>query len=316
MMVNENAFKPPFYLRNKHLQTIIPSIYRKIKGVKYVRERLNTHDDDFIDIDWSKIGSSKLVFLFHGLEGHSYTQYIKGLVKVLNKNGFDTVSINFRSCSGETNNLLKSYNCGVSDDAKLVIDYVSDNFNYKELFGVGFSLGGNVLLKYLGEQGDSSKLKKGVGVSVPVDLKSSALHLEKGFNRIYLNRFLKNLKIKVEQKQSDFPDAIDYDKILSSVNFREFDEYCTAPIHGYEGAFDYWERCSSKPLIPNIKTNTVIVNALNDPFLTTECFPFEETNSNNYVNLLTPKHGGHVGFPKIVNGLNYYEKVVLDFFNQ
>lgn len=315
-MIDEKAFKPPFYLRNKHLQTILPSLNRKIDGVKYVRERIITLDNDFIDVDWSKVGSSKLVFLLHGLEGHSYTQYIKGVVKVLNNSGYDTLSVNFRSCSGETNKLLKSYNCGVSDDAKLVIDYVSSNYDFKELFGVGFSLGGNVLLKYLGEEKEKSKLKKAIGVSVPLDLKSSALHLEKGFNKIYLNRFLKNLKVKVEQKKVEFPEAIDYEKTLNSVNFREFDEHCTAPIHGYEGAFDYWDKCSSKPLIPKIKTETVIINALNDPFLTPECFPFEEVKTNDFVDLLTPKHGGHVGFPKIVNGLNYYEAVILDFFNQ
>ena len=131
---------------------------------------------------------------------------------------------------------------------------------------------------------------------------------------VSIKQFLKQLKIKVAEKQSKFPNAINYEKTYNAKNFREFDEHCTAPIHNYKGAFDYWEKCSSKPLINNICTSSIIINAQNDPFLPKECYPYKECETNKNVKLLTPKYGGHVGFSKMVDGLNYYEKVILTFF--
>lgn len=326
MIIDERSFEPPFYLKNKHLQTILPALFRKIDCVSYERERLTTWDNDFIDLDWSKVGSKKLVILFHGLEGNSNSQYIKGLVKVLNQNKIDTVSVNFRGCSGEPNKLLPFYHSGKSDDIQFVIDNIHNRDIYKDINLVGFSLGGNASLKYLGsspsdlwsspQRGEiPSILKKAVIISVPCDLKSSAIALSKGFNRIYIKRFLKRLNAKARQKELIYPDATDYQKLYRSRDFLDFDNLYTAPIHGFKDAEEYWQKCSGKQFIKNITTPTIIINAQNDPFLPKECYPIDEYKNNQNVELLTPKHGGHVGFPKLVDGLNYYEKVVLEFIS-
>ena len=175
-------------------------------------------------------------------------------------------------------------------------------------------MGGNVLLKYLGEQGQHTIIKKAVGVSVTIDLKSTALHLEKGFNKLYLHRFLVLLKRKIRLKQLDYPDAIDYSNVYKAKNFRTLDEYWTAPIHGYKGALDYWQKCSSKQFLADIRIPTMVINALNDPFITEESYPVKECKQNDKLMLDAPKHGGHVGFPKMSDGMNYYESKIIEFF--
>jgi len=303
--------KAPFYYRNKHLQTIVPALFRKIEGVVYNRQRISTWDNDFIDLDWSRVKSQKLVILFHGLEGSAYSQYIKGLVKVLNGKSFDTVSVNFRGCSGSPNYLLSSYHSGKTDDIQFIVDSLA--FEYEEINLVGFSLGGNVVLKYLGETLTNEKINKSVAISVPCDLKASAIHLSKGFNTVYLKRFFKRLKEKVRQKEEIFPKTLDYSKVYESKDFYDFDNLFTAPVHGFKDAEDYWNKCSSKQFIPTIKTPTIIINALNDPFLPFSCYPHQESKKNSNVKLLTPKYGGHVGFSQIGQKLNYYESKIIDF---
>ena len=314
MMIDEKRYKPPFYLRNKHLQTIIPALFRKVE-LSYEREVLTTPDNDFLEVDWIKTHSLKLAVLFHGLEGNSNSQYIRGLAKVLSKVGFDVLCVNFRGCGGRPNKKLNSYHSGQTDDYKFIFNHLKNNHQYEKIYAVGFSLGGNALLKYLGETNENSLVDKVVAVSVPVDLKSSAITLSKGFNKhVYLRRFLRRLKQKVSEKEMMFPDAMEYGKTYQAQNFEEFDDVFTAPVHGFNNAEEYWAKCSSKQFIKDINVDTIIINALNDPFLPKECYPFDECNLNENVTLLTPKQGGHVGFPKIVDGLNYYEKVVLEFF--
>ena len=312
--MDELRFKPSFYFSNKHLQTIVPALFRKVEGVQYVRERLETPDNDFIDIDWSKKGHKKLVILAHGLEGNSHSQYIKGLVKALNLHHFDTVSMNFRGCSGEPNRLLTSYHSGKSDDIKFVVDTLFSRDEYDSIYLIGFSLGGNASLKFLGEN-TITNITKAIAISVPCDLKASAYTLSKGFNRIYINRFLKRLKHKARTKEKQYPNVVDYTKLYKSTNFLMFDNLYTAPIHGFKDAEDYWKKCSSKQFIPSITTPTLLINALNDPFLPKECYPYEACENNPHVTFLTPKFGGHVGFPTLVDNLNYYEKAAIDFFS-
>ena len=311
--VDEREFSPSFYLLNKHFQTIYPTLQKSVK-VKYERERLTTEDNDFLDIDWIRNSNKNIVVLFHGLEGHSYARYMQGLAKVLSSHNYDVVSVNFRGCSGVPNTLLKSYHAGFTEDYSLVFEHVKSLNIYEKINAVGFSLGGNALVKYLGETQAQSLIHKAVGVSVPCDLESSAKKLSSGFSKIYLNRFLKRLKEKVRSKEKIFPNIVDYKGIYEANDFIEFDNLFTAPINGFDDVYDYWSKNSCKGYISTISTPTIILNAENDPFLPSECYPRIECENNEKVHLFTPKHGGHVGFPKKVNGVNYYEKVILEFF--
>lgn len=314
MIIDEYDYIPSLIIRNKHLQTIYPTFLKRAQ-VNYEREKINTPDGDFIEVDWIRNGNASVVVLFHGLEGHSYAHYIRGLAKVLSGNNLDVVAVNFRGCSGKPNNHLFSYHSGQTDDYKLIFDHLNRLNAYKKVFAVGFSLGGNALLKYLGERGGQSLVDKAVGVSVPCDLAASAVKISSGFNKIYLKRFLTSLKEKVRMKESIFPDKVDYKRIYEAKDFFEFDSLFTAPTSGFKDAHDYYEKNSSVPFIKDIKTDTIILNSKNDPFLPKESYPHAECELNPNVQLFTPEHGGHVGFPKKVNGMNYYERVIIEHFN-
>ncbi|HSI89920.1 MAG TPA: alpha/beta fold hydrolase, partial [Adhaeribacter sp.] len=260
--------KSPFYLFNGHLQTILPSLLRSVKNVTYRRERLTTPDQDFLDLDWSEVGSEKLVILSHGLEGDAGRPYMKGMVKTMNEAGMDALAWNYRSCSGEPNNLLSSYHLGATSDLDLVIRYALSRKKYREIYLTGFSAGGNITLKYLGEAPEKvpSEVKKAAVFSVPCDLKSSATQISRPENRIYLRRFLNSLRRKLEQKLPIANGQLDLSEYHKIKDFQAFDDTFTAPLHGFASADDYYARCSSKPYLMNIKVPTLLVNAQNDPF--------------------------------------------------
>ncbi|MCP2042106.1 YheT family hydrolase [Pontibacter sp. HSC-36F09] len=306
MPILTSQHKPPFYLFNGHIQTIVPSLFRQVEGVSYHRERLTTPDDDFIDADWSRVKSRSLAILSHGLEGDSHRPYIMGMVKALNEHGVDALAWNYRSCSGEPNKLLRSYHLGASDDLDFVVRHALDSGNYETVYLVGFSAGGNISLKYLGEDPEQvpSEVKRASVFSVPIDLKSSA----KRISKIYTQRFLKTLGQKLEQKKEMYPDALDLSNYSLFWSFPEFDDKYTAPLHGFENADDYYKRSSSKQFLKRIQVPTLLVNAQNDPFLTTSCFPFEEADENPYLYLETPEGGGHVGFAEDFRNNVYYSE--------
>ncbi|MFD2248115.1 YheT family hydrolase [Pontibacter ruber] len=301
-----SKYKPPFYLFNGHIQTIIPSLFRQVAGVYYERERLTTPDEDFIDVDWSKIGSSELVVLSHGLEGDTGRPYIQGMVKAFNSHGVDALAWNYRSCSGEPNKLLRSYHLGASDDLDLVVRHALRSGSYETVYLVGFSAGGNISLKYLGEAPElvPQEIKRAAVFSVPVDLKSSA----KKISRIYTQRFLKTLGQKLEQKRQMYPDQVDLTNYSNFWSFPEFDDRFTAPIHGFKNAEDYYTQVSSKQFLLNIKVPTLLVNAKNDPFLSKKCYPTEEAEQNPYFYLEMPQDGGHVGFVEDMRNDIYYSE--------
>lgn len=312
----DHIYTPPLFFGNGHIQTVFPVLLRKIDSVCYKRERITTCDNDFIDLDWSTHNNSRLVIISHGLEGNTHRAYVKGMVKAFNDNGWDALAWNYRSCSGEPNRLLRSYHNGVTDDLARVIDHAKHKNPYKQIALVGFSLGGNLTLLYLGRQTPDSLVKKAVVFSVPCDLKSSAEALAKPVNKLYMKRFLVLLHRKIKAKMELMPGLIDdkdYDQIK---DFKAFDNRYTAPIHGFKNAFDYWEKCSGKPFIPDITVPTLIVNAVNDPFLPEACFPVKEAASNKQVTLCMPNSGGHVGFVSF-NDQNLYwsEKQAVKFLN-
>ena len=314
----QTDYQPPFWLRNGHLNTLYIYLFRKVKGVVYQRSRIQTDDDDFLDLDFSKQGSNTIVLITHGLEGDSQTAYMQGMVKQINGAGWDAVALNQRGCSGEPNRLYSSYNSGKTDDIDTVVRYLTQQ-EYQQIFLMGFSLGGNIMLKYAGEKGSAidTRIKAVVGVSVPCDLAGSARQMAKPISYFYLHRLLRKLKQKAIAKKVRFPEApFSTSQIKACRDFESFDDVYTAPAHGYKDAADYYAQCSSNQFIPSIKIPALLITAKDDPFLSSSCYPLEEAASNTNFQVDMQTYGGHVGFA--VTNLDsplYSEIKVVEFFS-
>jgi predicted alpha/beta-fold hydrolase len=267
-----------------------------VDGVRYRRERIATPDADFLDLDWSAVGGDSLAVISHGLEGHSERAYVRGMVEAVNAAGIDALAWNFRGCGGEANRRLRLYHNGSTDDLHAVVTHAAAT--YRRIFLIGFSMGGNISLLYLGRREFRvPKAVKGCVVfSVPCDLTDASVALKRRENRIYMKRFLRLLHEKVRMKMALYPDRIDdrgYERLKT---FKDFDERYTAPLHGFASAEDYWAQCSCRPWLKRIEVPTLIVNAMDDPFLEGGCYPVEECSENPQVTLEITRHGGHVGF--------------------
>lgn len=318
MPVIQSTYKSNFFFKNRHVHTVFACFVRNMPKVPYVRERIVTPDEDFLDLDWIAKDSKKLAIISHGLEGSSRSKYVFGMVSNLYKAGIDCVAWNFRGCSGEANKKLKSYHSGTTDDLETVINYAISKGKYEEIYLVGFSLGGNVTLKYVGEKGDQipSVVKKAVAISAPCDLRSAVKSLARKGNIVYMKRFLRQLKRKLKAKKKLFPDALTLRGYRKIKNFMEYDRIYTAPIHGFNSAEEYWDKCSSRQFIPDIRIPTLLLNAKDDPFLGKDCFPYEEAQHSEYFFLETSKHGGHVGFIDFRKKGSYWsEKRTLEFLS-
>jgi uncharacterized protein len=302
-----STYCAPIGLRGGHRATIYPTLFRQLGEPEVHRERLELPDGDFMDLDWSPRQQNRLAIIGHGLEGESSAKYIRGMSLALRKRAWDTLAWNCRGCSGEPNRLLRSYHSGVSDDLGHVVDHAISK-DYQEVALIGFSLGGNILLKYLGEQGASlhPEVKAGVAFSVPCDLSSSSLRLGEWDNKIYMARFMDGLKNKVIQKNKVFPGKLDLSGIEKIKTFAEFDDRFTAPLNGFTDARDYWTRASSKPHLHKITVPALMVQALDDPFLPSACFPRKIAEKSRHLSLETPPHGGHVGF--VSRGQEYWSE--------
>lgn len=308
-----NHYNPPFFLFNAHLETIYPALFRRVVVTAFTRERIDTPDNDFLDLDWLTNNSKKLVIIQHGLEGNSHRAYIKGMAKAFFSNGYDILAWNYRGCSQEMNRQLRFYHSGATDDLSLVIDHALAKGQYEEIYLVGFSLGGNITLKYLGERQVLPQIKRAAVFSVPLHLESSCVKISSPSNKIYSQRFVVSLKKKITIK-SHLMEGLDIHKLPSVNTLIEFDNAYTAPIHGFSNAIDYYTKCSSIFFLKDITIPTLIVNTKNDPFLSTECFPFEMLQQHPYVKLEMPLRGGHVGFTQInKNGLYWSEQRALDW---
>jgi hypothetical protein len=318
-LINESSYSPPPLLKNPHLQTILPSLFRKVRGVVYQRSRLNTPDNDFIDIDYCGLDRGRLAILLHGLEGNSQRAYMLGMVKALNRSGWDALAINFRGCGGEPNKLARFYHSGDTEDLKLALDHAQKTGLREKVALIGFSLGGNVVLKYLGESGAEAHplVHRAVAISTPCDLESSSQRLASKANKIYMKRFLRMLEEKVKQKAEIKPGEIDYVDYGKIKTFQEFDDRYTAPLHGFKNAKDYWRRSSSRQFLGRVKVPTLLINARDDPFLSDECFPESEARDSRYFYLETPAHGGHVGFITFgKQGQYWHETRTVRFLNE
>lgn len=316
MPLTTSTYIPSFLFKNGHFSTIYQAVFRKVNGLVQQRERIELYDGDFLDLDWSHAAkpSEKVVILLHGLEGDAQRHYITGSAKVLNQNGFDACALNFRGCSGEPNRMYRSYHSGATDDLAFVVDHIINNKNYNAIFLMGFSLGGNLLLKYLGENEKlPEEIKGGLGVSVPCDLNEACVELMKPKNWIYSNRFKKYLLAKLRIKQKMFPDRITRKEIKNVRTLKDFDDIYTAPAHGFKDAFDYYQKCSCKQFLPHIKVPCLMINAKNDSFLGKNCYPFEEVENNRHLQMEVPTFGGHVGFWGKQN-VTYAEQRAVAFF--
>ncbi|HEX8040251.1 MAG TPA: alpha/beta fold hydrolase [Chryseosolibacter sp.] len=308
-------YVPPFFLFGAHLETIYPALLRRIPPFPYTRERIATPDDDFLDLDWLRKSASKVAVISHGLEGNTGRPYVRGMARALFQNGFDVLAWNYRGCSDEMNRQLRFYHSGATDDLDTVVRHAVHNRGYQEVYLVGFSLGGNITLKYLGEGAAHESIKKAVVFSVPLHLESSCERISLPSNRIYSNRFLRSLKAKIILK-ARFRRELDTSALRQIKTLAEFDDRYTAPLHGFRDAADYYERCSSIRFVDSIRTPTLVINTRNDPFLSEECFPSTRLQDHPFVKLQILNRGGHVGFTQFnKNGLYWSEQRALEFFS-
>lgn len=315
MPILESTYKPPLFFKNGFVSTVYSGLVRKVKGIKQERERITLSDGDFLDLDWSfsKSTSKKLIILLHGLEGDAQRPYMTGTAKLFNENDIDAVCINFRGCSGEDNLKFNSYHSGATEDLEEVIQFILNTKQYSEIYLKGFSLGGNVVLKYLGERHDIPKeIKAAIAISVPCYLKGSSLELHTFKNVLYHDRFKRHLKGKLKIKHQQFPELVTKEDINKIKALLDFDNVYTSKAHGFDNADDYYEKSSSLQFLPNIKIPTLIINALNDSFLSAECYPVKAAKENQNLYLEMPKYGGHVGFIDKKN-VYYNEKRALEF---
>jgi hypothetical protein len=315
-LITASAYRPPSLITNGHLQTILPSLLRRVDSVAYHRERISTPDGDFLDLDWLRRRSNRLVALCHGLEGSTRASYMKGMVRVFSRAGWDALGINFRGCSGTPNRRLRSYHSGATDDLATVLQHVRRIAAYDTIGLIGFSLGGNLVLKYLGERGRNLDPMIGwaATVSVPCDLKAGAIAMARPACRIYMYRFLRTLCAKTRDKAVKSNGRLKPEDFVGLRSFREFDDRYTAPAHGFRNAEEYWRRCSARHFIDRIRIPTLLINARNDPFLAPECYPVAQARRSARFYLEIPASGGHVGFipPRLQEDF-WHEDRILEF---
>jgi uncharacterized protein len=315
-----STYRPPLLLRSAHLQTIYAALVRRVPLVTGDRERIQTPDGDFLDLDWHfRKYSKRLLILTHGLEGNSRQAYMQGMARAFSDQGWNILSWNFRGCSGEMNRKLQSYHSGATEELQIILDHVFQKDVFSEIALVGFSLGGNVTLKYLGDRADTldTRIQSAVAISVPCDLKSSSLRLEDTQNLIYMERFMISLRKKIRAKIESFPGDLQDEGLDRMRTFRQFDGAYTAPLHGFTSAEDYWARSSSKPVLKNIRIPTLLINAGDDPFLAENCYPMAVARDSDKFHLEIPFHGGHVGFVTFGNNNTYWsERRALEFVEE
>ncbi len=292
-------FRPAWWLPGGHLQTLWPVFFRRRRLPGLYRERLELPDGDFLDLDWTNGApeGAPVVVLLHGLEGGRGSHYLPGLATGLRKLGMEGVLMYLRGCSGEPNRSARRYSGGSSDDLGTVIEHIREARPGAPLAAVGYSLGGNILLKWLGEMGDHSPLAGAVAVSPPFQLDQAAARLERGLSRIYRRHLLGSLKRAMAEKACQRPDAppVPVGTLARLRSFRAFDDAVTAPLHGYHGVADYYARASCRPYLGEIRSPTLILHSTDDPFTTSDAVPSLEELSPQ-VELELYARGGHVGF--------------------
>lgn len=311
------AYRAPKWLPGGHVQTLYPLLI-KAAPPAYRRERWETPDGDFVDLDAVDGDAGQpLLVLFHGLEGSSTSHYATSLMHAVRARGWSGLVMHFRGCSGELNRLPRAYHSGDSDEVDWVLRRLRQKFPRRAIHAVGVSLGGNALLKWLGEReflaGDV--IQSAASVCAPLDLAACGHRLGRGFNRIYTRHFLQTLKKNAAEKLARFPGLFDGRRMAAARNLYEFDDTVTAPLHGFRGADDYWRRASAKPFLRGIRIPTLLLAAQNDPFLPAHALPRTDEVSPQ-VQLELPHDGGHVGFVtgSLPGRLDWLPQRLLHFF--
>jgi uncharacterized protein len=315
-LIARSSYAPPLLFANGHVQTILPTLIRKVPGVDYIRERIATADGDFLDLDWLRTGARRLAVLSHGLEGSSTRHYMLGMARAFSRAGWDVLAWNFRGCGGEPNRTVVFYHSGATHDLHAVVEHAAARGDYAEMALIGFSMGGNLTLKYLGEGlfPIDARIKKAVVFSVPCDLASSARKMAGAANSIYMTRFLRMLRAKIRAKMGSWPDQLDDAGYHQIKTFEQFDDRYTALLHGFKDAADYYRRASCRQFLDRVTIPSLLVNACNDPFLSASCYPVEAARRSPWLHLETPRSGGHVGFLDFNDdGLYWSERRAVEF---
>ncbi|CED61401.1 Putative uncharacterized protein [Moritella viscosa] len=302
-MFQPSQFQPQWWIRNAHLQTMLPTISRRNLTFPTINERLELEDGDFLDLAWTALptveSNKPIVIIFHGLEGSVESPYVKGIMRAVSATGWIGLVMHFRGCSEESNRLLRAYHSGDTSDASYVIGLIAKRYPHAPLFAVGYSLGGSVLTHYLAQTGKQSQLLAASVVSAPLLLAESAERIKKGFSKAYQRRLIKRLQASVVRKfeHLDMRTALNLTtKQVKKLNtFVEFDDRVTAPLHGFKDALDYYRQCSSLQFLHKIQTPTLFIHAEDDPFLTKKVIPELKDMSANILFELS-RYGGHVGF--------------------
>ncbi len=317
-LIPHSSYQRSPLLVNGHLESIIPTVFRKVQGVAYERERITTPDGDFLDLDWLEQKSRRLVILTHGLEGDSSRHYVIGTAKLFYQNGWDVLAWNCRSCSGEMNRAQRMYHHGDIEDIGEVVNHALRSKNYETVAMCGYSMGANITMKYLGVHGKNvpENIRAAAVFSAPTDLKDGAEILDKAENFLYRKRFMYYLKKKMVLKDAQHPGVIDLDNFKKIKAWRDFDEYFSAPLNDFQDAADFYEKASAKNFMAGIAIPTLLVQALNDPILPASCYPKELCESHRHLYLEMPNHGGHVGFWKPGKEFAWSEERALHFVKQ
>ncbi len=312
---------PPFLQRGGHLQSMIPGLFRRVKGVEYQRERIETPDGDFLDLDWllKPERSQRLVIVSHGLESNSQAQYCLGTAKIFAQHGWDALAWNCRSCSGEMNRKFRMYHHGDTEDISTVVNHALAVGGYESIALVGYSMGGNITLKYVGTGGKNlpPQVRAAVAFSAPCDIRAGSDVLDRWDNWIYKARFLSFLKKKIHEKDRLFPGRLDVSKLKQVRRWYDFDEYFSAPICGFVSADEFHQQASAKNFVAGTRIPTLLVSALNDPILTPECFPVEIAREHPFLHLELSLGGGHCGFQARGGGeFSWAEQRALEFVEE
>ncbi|MDO5530651.1 YheT family hydrolase [Sutterella sp.] len=323
MPLSHSEYHAPSWCPGGHLQTVIPARITERPKVTYRREIVGMPDGDIVAWDWvtpePTDPKAPVLVHFHGLEGASDSHYAEALMDSCVKRGWRGVVAHFRTCGGLMNLKPRAYFAGDTGDASWVLETVAKRYPDAPRYAVGVSLGGNQLTKCMGDLGTEAQhlVDAAVSICAPIDLVTGSERMSKGVNTLYADMFLKTLKEKLIEKAKQWPDLFDIEQVKRCQTLYDFDDIYTAPVHGYKGAMEYWQKCSAKQVLPGIRVPFLLLNACNDPFYPGWALPGESEMSASVIGEF-PREGGHVGFPegaRFPGDLNYLPRRVMRFFD-
>ena len=312
-LLARSAYNPSFLFRRGHLSTIYMGGVKSFKPPKYNRFQLSLSDGDFLWVDYQLRDKKRAVILCHGLEGSSQSSYNNRAAYFILQEGYSVFAWNNRSCGGEMNNTIRLYHHGETEDLAAVVDDVLER-GFKEVYLLGYSMGGAQILNYLGRHKVPTEVRAGVAISAPISLESSAKRMEKGLSKIYLKRFINKIKSKVIIKAREYPDVLNINSVRNIKSFEDLAEHFMVPVYGFKDLKDFYNQASPASSIAQINTPVLLLNALDDPIIGEGGFPFKIAEKHSYLYFEAPEHGGHCGFPVKGLDITFSEIRALSFF--